>query len=233
MEGGFMDPNSTEKRTKTFAKVAATLLGALGLYVIGAMLLHIWRMLHSGDSIGQMLFIFVFAGIIFAIGGYCLFIAYRIRFDISVRIIRRVSLIAAVAFLVLLLYLTQVLKIVPPSLWEFPWVQLMTPVELIVGVGFYCLCKKRLISWLALPKEINSPRREKAVRTFFSWLSLFLFGAISSVLVHFTLEGQGHTDASGIPLGFWAVCGASALAAYLFYKIGVYIALRNRGVATD
>ena len=63
-----MDPNSTTKRARIFGKLASTLVGALGLYVIGAMLLSVWRMFHSDESIWEMLFTFVFAVIVSAVG---------------------------------------------------------------------------------------------------------------------------------------------------------------------
>ena len=224
-----MDSNISSRRARTFAKVAAISIALLGLYIVGSMLISIYR--TSYDSIWQMLFTFVFAGIMFAVGAYCLFTAYRIWLDISVRIIRRVSLIGAVGFWLVLLSLG--LRIFQPSFLEMPWVLFMSPVGLIVGGGFYCLCKKLLISWLGLPREPNSPGREKTIRTFFSWLALFLFAALSSVLMHLAQQGQGDTDAPNFHLSFWAwAVLAPALAAYLLYKLGVYIALRNSRATT-
>ena len=80
MEGGSMDPNITTKRAKIFAKVAATLVGALGLYLIGAMLLSIWRMFYSYDSIWEIIFPLVFMAITSAAGvtfGVYIIIAQR------------------------------------------------------------------------------------------------------------------------------------------------------------
>jgi hypothetical protein len=167
-----------------------------------------------------------------AAGVYCLYVARGIWSNVSTRIIRQVSLIGAVVFCLVLMTLAESLRIVQSSFGELPWGAFIVPVGLIVGGGFYCLCKKLLISWLGLPRERNSPRREKAVRPFFSWLAVFLFVALSSVLLHLAPQGQGHSDASKIPSSFWAVV-APALAAYLLYKLGVYIALRNSGVTTD
>ena len=118
------------------------------------------------------------------------------------------------------------------GLWELPWVQLIPLLAIIVGGAFYWLCSKLLLKWLALPKVVDWARREKAVRTFFSWLAFFLFIALFSVLIHLAPQGQGHTDASDLPSSFWIV-SAPALAAYLVYKLGVCIAMRNSHVAVD
>ncbi len=227
-----MDSNSTTKRAKNFGKLAATLVGALGLYVIGAMLLSVWRMFHSYDSIGQMLLSFVFAAVPFAIGGYCLFTAYRIWFDISARMIRRLSLIAAVVFSLALFTLVETAGIFGVDLWELPWAQLISLSAVIVGGVFYLLCSKLLLRWLGLTKAVDWARREKAVRTFFSWLALFLFIALFSILMHLVPQGQGHTDAPKLPSSFWIVL-VPAIAAYLVYKLGIYIALRNSCVTSD
>ena len=119
-----------------------------------------------------------------------------------------------------------------PSFWELPWGHFIFPLGLIVGGGFYCLSNKLLIRWLALPTVLNRSRHEKAVKTFFSWLAFFLFIALSSVLMHLAPQRQAHTYASKIPSSFWTVL-APALAAYLLYKLGVRIALRNSCVTTD
>ena len=171
-----MDTSNMTKRVRIFAKVAAISMALLGLCIVLSMLISIW--LISYDSIWEILFTIVLAALAFAAGVYCLYVARNIWSNVSARVVRRVSLIVALAICLILMSFVEGLRTLQPSFWEVTWRNFMLPLGLIVGGGFYYLCNKLLIRWLALPKEPDSPRREKAVKNFFSRLAFFLFIAL-------------------------------------------------------
>lgn len=220
------------KRAKTVGKVAAILVGALGLYIIGVMLQPLWRMLHSDDAdwVG-MLFMVLFTTLMFAFGGYCLFVAFQAWSNVSAIVMRRLSLIVALVFCIMLLPIGKRLGTLSPWLQERTWWQVTTPIVIIAGGIFYWLCSKLLIKWLALPEIIDWSRREKAARHFFWWLAFFLYMASFAVILDLAPKKPPY-DVPKEPWGIMALLG-SILPAYLIYKVGVYIFLRKKSVDID
>ena len=134
-----MNGNAVTNRAKTFGKVAALSVGALGLYGIGGALVGLWRTISAHDSLSGSIFMFIFTGGMIVVGGWCLLLGYRAWSNMSSHVVRRLSLVAAVFFCVVLMVVAEKLGILGEEAFSSP---ILFPLLLIVGGVFYLLHAK-------------------------------------------------------------------------------------------
>ena len=221
-----MNDITLSKRAATFGKVAAILVAALGLYAIGVSLLGLWRTIYAYDSLEGLIFTFMFTGGVIVLGGWCLLLGYRAWSNMSSHIVRRLSLVAAVLFCVVLVFVAETLgfDVFGEGTLRGNIAALLL---LIMGGSSYLVCSKLLITWLTLSEVLDRSRREKAVKSFFSLLALFLWVALSSVIFDLAPKEKGYTHDTENLLSFWLPILGSFVLIYLVYRVGIYIALRN------
>ena len=168
----------------------------------------------------------IFTGITAVVGGWCLLLGYRAWSNMSSHIVRRLSLVAAVVFCVVLMFVAGKLGV--DVFGEgTPRGSIVVAPLLIIGGLSYLVCSKLLIRWLTLSEVLDRNRREKAVKSFFSLLAFFLFGALSLLILDLLPKEQGYAYVPENHLWFLLGIVGSAILAYLVYRVGIYTALRN------
>jgi len=211
-----------EKRHKYIEivnKIAAVLVGALGLYLIVMFLTPLSRIFSDGEPLSHIFFLICFAILILFIGGYCIFSAYRIWSKISVENVRRMSFVASVFIYFILVWMFY--SVNESELWKHS----LGPI-LIVPVGlFYWLSIKYVSKYFGLREPVDWKRREKTVKRYFGLLSFLLFSFLMEVFRHLEERISGLFE---IPWWPFAVLFFSIGPAILVYRLGVRIALHNK-----
>lgn len=216
-----MDSEAGIRRAKIAAKVIAGLIGALGIYLVAIIIPTVRAGLECENLLSYILFLFIFPIPIVALGCYCLFVSYSAWSRISVENVRRISLVGS---LVLVLTLGGILHSAfeEGSIWRHATMALcMVP----AGI-FYWLTKKILTKWLGLPATIDWKQREKTAKTFFGLLGLFSYQAFLGFFIQLE-EVLDHSEG----LWWWPFTAlvVPLVAAVVIYKVGVHVALRNKG----
>ncbi len=214
-----MVPETETRRAKIFGKVAAIFIGALGLFVIGAIFFTLPEVFRSDISpLHQIILMGVPAGMI-SIGWFCLLIAYRAWSCISAHVTRQICLIAAVLSSLGLLALAKT-----PDRYTWPLMVLV----LLVALGglLYLAYSRLLIKWLALPDEVGSGQRQKAAKVFFSILACLVWLSSSSIILDLAPKQHGYTHGPEHSWWFWSALLGSLVPAYLVYQLGMHIARR-------
>lgn len=215
---------SLSKRVEIFGKVVAILVVALGLYIIGAALVGIWRTIYPYESLARLIFMLIFSGSMIVAGCYCLFLGYRAWSNMSSHIVRRLSLVAAVLFCGVIVFVAGRLGLFSEGLLG---ANILVLLLLIMGGLSYLVCSKVLLRWLTLSEVLGKNRREKAAKSFFSLLAFFLMAALWSLILALAPKKQGHAHVPEVSLWFWLAIVGSVVFVCLVYKIGIQIALRN------
>ena len=224
-KGNPMNGNLITNRARVFGKVAAILVAALGLYAIGGSLVGLWGVICAYDSLAGLIFMIIFTGIMIVAGCYCLFLGHRAWSNMSSHIVRRLSLVAAVLFCLVLVFVAEKLGVFGEGV-VFR-VNILVSLLLIMGGLSYLVCSKLLVRWLTLSEVLDRNRREKAVKSFFSVLAFSLFGALSLLILALLPKEQGYAYVPENHLWFLLGTVGSSILAYLVYRVGIYIALRN------
>jgi len=209
-----MDTEAVAGRAKLVMRTAAVLAGALGLYIIYAVVfLPVATIIHEGVSSSILTVILVMTPVIIY-GGYCLFAARKLWTNVSAENVHRISIVAAILFGSLFVALPWL----PESWWRLTLVGAMA-----VGGIFYMLCI-RLLRWLGLPYEIDWGRREKSVKRFFWLLAFIVFSAGFEFAMNMKPVEPGYWSA------IWPMLAllASLVVAVIVYYVCTRVALRNK-----
>jgi hypothetical protein len=209
------------QRAKIVGKVSAVLAAVIGSYIISVMIIGLWRLFNGKDFLSEIFFLFVFPIPALAFAGFCLFVAYHAWSNLSVKIVKRISVIAAI---VLILIIISSFNLI---LRDQVWGSAATPIYMIIGGIFYSLCSKFLIKWLGLKEVVDWSRREKNVKRFLWWTAFFVWSACIQVVIHWAPKDPRFTH---IPKDWWwdLIIWLAILPIYLIYKLSVRIILRKK-----
>lgn len=222
MENFCSDSQAVTHRSKTFGKVAAVLIAVLGLYIIIFIIRAVWQIPFSEDPLLHIPFLLAFPIPVVIFGGYCLFVAYSVWSNLSVKTVQGVSLIAAIMLSLIILG-----KLYP--IIEDSWKPLMPPVLIVVSGLFYVWCNKLLIKWLGLKEVADWSHHEKSVRCFLRWMAFFTWVACSNITMNLLPKNPKYTHVPKEPWGIIVFLG-SAILVYLVYKLSIQIILRRKPV---
>ncbi|MCK4628936.1 MAG: hypothetical protein KAT56_08020, partial [Sedimentisphaerales bacterium] len=217
-----MNIQANAKRVKTAGKVAAVLIAALGLYITLAIIHPIWKIVTGEEPLSHIFFLLVFPIPAFFFGGYCLFVAYQAWTRLSVKTVRRIPLIAA--FMLCFMVAGTLFPVFKDSIW----LQLITPLSMILAGIFYLLCSKLLTKWLCLQEVVDWSRHEKSVRRFLGWVAFFMWIACTHIIMGLVPKDLEYAH---VPEGsLWAFIAllAPVLPIHLLYKACVRIVLSKR-----
>jgi len=210
------------KRVTIIARVFAGLAAILGAYlIIDWVVIPFSRNFPPLSGIFDVIFLFVFPLPVLAFGCYCIFAAYRLWLNISPENIRRISLICALAFLVL------VCGVIISNLENRILSHLVMPLSMITAGIFFLLFNNIFLRWLRIVHTTNWVKREKSTKTFFTWLALFSWTGLGQLFWELLPKEQTHSSIPEEPWGSVSMLVALLLA-ILIYKIGVVIALWNK-----
>jgi hypothetical protein len=150
------------------------------------------------------------------IGGYCIFVAYRTWSKVSIENVARVSLVAASVLTFVVLGLLGSLRANMPEASKLKLASLASPLVIAAGGILYLICKRFLLKCLELPQTIDWTRREKTAKQFFGLLAFFSFAPLCSVGLEL------------LPKWLFPAVVAATTIAFVIYKVGVRVALRNK-----
>jgi hypothetical protein len=214
------DSQTVTQRPKIFGKVTALLATFLGLFIILEIIIPLYRTFDRKELLSEIAFYFVFPIPAIVFGGYCLFVAYYAWTNLSVKIVRRISIIAAFVLVAIIISLFHLILKNPV------WDSAAIPIFMIIGGIFYSLCSRLFIKWLGLKEVVDWSRREKSVRRFCEWTSIFVWLACTSIISKLLLKFPDRPD---MPLlvPLIALFGP-AIPIYLICKFAIWIILRNK-----
>ena len=215
----------TEKHTKTIGRITAVLVGGIGICIVITALWQLWHLFYSGNSFSVFLVSFMI--LLAFIGCFCIHTSIKAWSNISLRIVRYISLISVCFLCSMLLTVFARCEIYNYGLQKLTWAMLMMPLVTIIGAILYGLCNKVLLKWFGIHKTLTFSQRKKQVKHFFSWLAVSLWVAFSVLILDLSSDGQQLNYSCPKERWFGVVISISFIFIFIFYKLGVYIVLRK------
>ncbi len=209
------------RRFNIFSKTVALLTMALGLYVVYILTSVTWET-GTGDGSISDIYNLLWVGVPSLIfGGYCLIIAYRAWKGLSAQTVRWWSWIGAILISAILLGPLE-------SYWENSELLLhISVLVLILLAGFlYLLFSKYLMKLLRLQEVVNPRKRERSIKSFMKFTSLFVWLACSQIIQDLLPNGVNNTLLSE---DWWKYVNVFAplILVFLFYSIGLRMLLKG------
>ena len=220
------------KRNEVVRKIVAVLLGGFGLLLIGETI-YCFLGLFDEDSFFSHVSLHVCVLIAFVLfGGYCLFVAYHVWSEISVKTVKRISFVAAFfMFFVIAGIIASIFKC-DTLAHSGMWLQIINLFSVLVAAGFYLLFNKLLMRWLDLHEVVDWNGREKTIRRFFMLVAFLTYGTCMSVIMVLEKEISGGAHDWGI---LWDIVNLilPIIIAFLVYRMCVRVALCKRPTVVD
>lgn len=211
--------NAPLGKKQLLAKAIALLISAAALYP----LYLIWPPVISDfeyESFSQDFFLFIFPIPMTLLAFYFLHSAWILWKGLSPKGIHRLCVCLAWIFAGLLI--TLVAQLIEASLHDFS-----SPLIMIAAGLFYLMAKRYLSKWLSVHGQMEYSNRARAAKLYFGFLALFLWQALSSLLIDLFPR---HPDYEYVPKYYWLEVPffvGSIIVAFLFYQAGVKMFLKK------